>query len=142
MGTDPRREYLKVRVETASREDLLLLLLDGLVRFVDGAREAMAAGDRERKHALLSRAQAIVLELACTLETGIGEPLLSNLRGLYFFAHRRLVAANNRDDEGALEEARQIIDHVKETWRSAIEKCRRERAGEERATAGSLSVQG
>jgi len=142
MATDPRREYLKVRVETASREDLLLLLLDGLLRFVDGAREAMAARDRERKHALLARAQAIVLELASALESAIGEPLLSNLRGLYTFAHRRLVDANLRDDERALEEARQILDHVRETWRLAVAKCRSERRGDAHPEAGTLCIQG
>jgi flagellar protein FliS len=114
------QEYLQVQVRTATKDQLLIMLLDGAVRFVEGARERMARGEREEKNALLQKAQNIVLELVQSLSPAIGEPLYGNLIGLYKFIYRRLVEANLRDDPQSLEEALQILSEVRETWRQAV----------------------
>jgi len=137
------QEYLQVQVRTASPDQLLLMLLDGAVRFVEGAREKMGCGEREAKGQLLMKAQNIVLELIQSLQPSVGEKLYANLIGLYKFIYRRLVEANLRDDLRSLEEALQILGQVRETWRQAVAIYRAETAGKEpgAAPAKGLSVQ-
>ena len=115
------QEYLEVQVRTASPDQLLLMLLDGAVRFAEGGLEGLTRGDREAKSRLLLKAQAIVLELVGSLSPSVGEKLYGNLTGLYKFIYTRLVEANLRDDPSAVEEALKILRDVRETWRQLEE---------------------
>jgi flagellar protein FliS len=120
------QSYLEVQVKTASPDQLLLMLLDGAVRFVEGALERMEKGDREGKGTQLARAGDIVLELVQSLNPAIGEKLYENLVGLYKFIYRRLVDGNLRDDRASVEEGLRILRHVRETWRQAVASWRSE----------------
>ena len=117
---DGAQEYLKVQVKTASQDQLLLMLLDGAVRFVEGALERQAAGDREAKGALLLKAENIILELVQSLSPTIGEKVYGNLIGLYKFIYGRLVDGNLRDDPASIGEGLRILKDVRETWRQAV----------------------
>ena len=123
------QEYLQVQVRTASPDQLLLMLLDGAVRFVEGGREQMARGNHETKCYLLLKAENIVLELIQSLSPSVGEKIYSNLIGLYKFIYLRLVEANIQNDHRKLGEALKILLDVRETWRLAVASYRRETAG-------------
>ncbi len=123
------QEYLEVQVRTATPDHLLLMLLDGAVRFAEGAREKLARGDREGKHELLVKTQNIVLELIQTLNPAIGEKVYGGLTGLYRFIYRRLVEANIEESAQKLEEALKILLNLRETWRQAVAVYRAEKAG-------------
>ena len=114
------QEYLQVQVKTASKEQLLLMLLDGAVRFIEVGRDHMARGNREAKSELLLKAQNIILELIQSLNPAVGEALYKNLIGLYKFIYRRLVEGNLRNDAVLLDEGLKILLNVRETWRQAV----------------------
>ncbi|MGH9362948.1 MAG: flagellar export chaperone FliS [Thermoanaerobaculia bacterium] len=129
MRQQKSQGYLEVQVLTASQDQLLLMLLDGAVRFVEGARERLAAGDRDGKNGQLLRAQTILLELIQSLSPAVGEKLYGNLIGLYKFIYRKLVEANLRDEARCLEEGLIILQEVRETWRQAVAAYRAGLAG-------------
>ncbi len=114
------QEYLQVQVRTASPDQLLLMLLDGAVRFVEGAMDRMDRGDGSGKHELLVKAENIVLELIQSLNPSIGDKLYSGLIGLYKFIYQRLVDGNLRGDRKCLEEGLRILEEVRETWKQAV----------------------
>ncbi len=121
---NPNR-YLETQVLTASREQLLLMLYDGAIRFGEQAREALAAKELERTHDLLVRAQRIVIELWCALNPEADPELSKTLGGLYAFLYLRLVHANVEHDPGALEDAILILKSMRQTWMDAVDKSRR-----------------
>ena len=121
-------EYFKVKVQTAHRTELLLMLFDGAVRFVTLAQAHMARGEFEDKNRLFIKAQNILLELIQTLDRKIGEALYGNLIGLYRFCYERLVNANMKNDAASAQEALQILEHLRETWQLAVKKYHEERA--------------
>ncbi len=122
------RQYLETQILTAPREQLLLLLFDGAIRFAEQARELQGARDAEGAAGLLLRAQRIVIELMTALKPDqVGEVIYRNLMGLYVFAYFRLVKAGLRRDPALVDEALRILRHVRETWSMAIEKDRREK---------------
>jgi len=143
MDGGKAQEYLEVQARTATPDQLLLMLLDGAVRFVEGGLASMDRGDRESRCKLLQKAENIVLELIQSLNPGIGEKLYANLIGLYKFIYRRLVEGNIRDDRKALEEGLKILVEVRETWKQAVEVYRSDLSGPppEKIPAPGISIQ-
>ena len=122
-------EYLKVKIQTAQPSELLLLLLDGALRFARQAKPLMGTNEFEEKNRLFLRAQNIVLELFQALDQRIGDELYARLTGLYRFCYDRLVRANVENDTSAVDDALSILEHLRETWGLAVRKARDESGG-------------
>ncbi len=124
MAQDLSGEYLRNTVMTATPEQLQLMLYDGAIRFARQAREAIQRNDLEMSCEKLLRAQRIVLELQNGLRPEVNAALCEQLAGLYTFVHGRLVDANIERDPTAIDEALQILEHQRETWRLLMDKVR------------------
>lgn len=122
------KEYLRVKIQTADRTELLLLLVDGAVRFASQAAAHLSRGEFEQKNTLFIKAQSIVLELMQALNPTVGPELYGRLMGLYRFCYERLVTANLKGDGAAAQEALRILEHLRDTWRQAVAKYHEERA--------------
>ncbi len=121
------QQYLENHILTAPKEDLLLMLFDGAIRFAEQARPKIEAKDHEGSGRLLIRAQRIVIELMTSLSRDLmGEEIYGNLMSLYNFIYFRLVNANMKKDVALVDEAVKILAHLRETWSQAVEKNRRE----------------
>lgn len=129
MATDPKavRQYQENQILTAPREELLLLLFDGAIRFGEQARQRFSDQQIEEGTQLVIRAQRVVLELMGALDRKVGEELYRNLTGLYAFVARRLVAAGTQRDGAALDEAMVVLRRLRETWGDAVAQVRRDR---------------
>jgi flagellar secretion chaperone FliS len=133
-------EYLRNAVMTATPEQLHLMLYDGAIRFITQAKDALAAKNLEASCEKLIRAQRIVLEMQRGLRPEHNPELCRNLEGLYTFVYNRLVDANISHDAGAMQEALQILEHQRETWRMLIERvqaAREKEGGEAQANQAS-----
>ncbi|MCC6464090.1 MAG: flagellar export chaperone FliS [Planctomycetes bacterium] len=123
--------YLERAVMTAGKEQLLMMLLDGAIRFTDRGREAIVAQDATEAHTNLVRAQEIVTELMASLKADIGSEIYRNLVGLYHFVYERLVRANVEKSTQMADEARQTLKGVREMWAAAIDRMNEEGRPEE-----------
>jgi flagellar protein FliS len=122
MQPNSSKKYLEMRVNTASKEQLLLMLFDGAIRFTEQARQKLDENEIEPAHNFLLKAQRIMVELMSSLDRGIGDDLYNNLIGLYNFVYFRLVNANLQHNTTAIDEALTILGSLRETWGSAVEK--------------------
>ncbi|MFQ5654718.1 MAG: flagellar export chaperone FliS [Planctomycetota bacterium] len=127
---DPGRRYREVQVTTAAKDDLLLLLLDGAVRFTEGALLELDEKEEDpaRRNDGLLRAQKIVLELMSALSPAIGLDLYANLQELYRFTFSRLFEGNVHADRKLVGEGLEMLKRIRELWRDAVEKARKERS--------------
>ncbi len=124
----PERQYLENQILNASKEQLLLMLFDGAIRFAGQARAKLDEKDFEAYGNLLVRAQNIMLELiGCLKEEELGRDLAANLAGLYHFVYQRLLKAGLRKDPVMIAEALKVLASLRETWALAIEKDLKER---------------
>jgi len=121
-------QYLKTRVMTASPEQLQLMLYDGAIRFCEQARVAVEANEIENSYNLLSRAEKIVLELASSMRDDMAPDVCANMRGLYMFCYERLVQANLKKEIEPIDEALQVLNHMRQTWLMLIEKLKEEKS--------------
>ncbi len=135
------KKYLESKVLTASKEELMLMLFDGAIRFSGVAKEKIAARDFEESCRLLIRGQDIMVELMSGLRReDLGDRIYENLMGLYQSIHSRLMRANIKQDPALIDEAVKLLSNLRETWAGSIEKDRRERL--EMMTPASVAVPG
>lgn len=115
-----RQQYLKTQVETASKEQLVVMLFDGILRFTEQARKAIREKAIEDCHNALMRAEAIVMELIVTVDKEKGGEIATNLIGLHAYAYNALVQCNLHKDESKIDEVQGIYRKLREGWVGAM----------------------
>lgn len=116
---DPYAAYSQQAASTASPAQLVLMLYDGVLARIGGARLAMESGDVAAAHIALGKAQAIVTELDVTLDRERGGDVAVNLGRLYAYCSERLVAANVAKDPEPLDEVVDVFAGLRESWERA-----------------------
>jgi flagellar secretion chaperone FliS len=112
--------YKRIATTIDSKEMMLVKLLEGTVRFVQGAQFGIEAGDPMIKGENISKAIAIIVEVHCALDRGIGGELVENLSGLYAYILNRLTLANLRNDSRILSEVGALLATLKEGFSDAL----------------------
>ena len=123
-----QKEYLRTQIQTASKEQLVLMLMDGVIRFSEQGRAAIESGDIEKKQFALVRSQDIVIELVNGLDHEQGGEIATNLARLYSYSIRRLVDANLKNDTTGIDEVQNIFRNLREAWAVAMDKAGKEKA--------------
>jgi len=124
MMQEVSEEYLRNAVLTATSEHLVLMLYDGAIRFARKARQALERRDFETSCEALLRAQRIVEELQAGLRSEVDPDLCRQMSSLYTFIVDRLIQANMKHEVTLIDEALQVLEHQRETWRLLLEKVR------------------
>lgn len=113
------KRYQQTKIQSASPGELILMLYDGALRFTAKAVEALGRGDLPQAHAQAVRAQDIVLELMSALNHDAGD-VAGNLQRLYDFIYRRLLDGNLHKEVTPFEEARALLQELRDTWETAL----------------------
>lgn len=111
-------QYLESRVLSAKPEELTYMLYEGIVKFIKKAMLSIESKNYEQINYNTQRAQAIVDELRNTLNMDI--PLSESLDSLYEYLNFKLLNANISKSEKEFEEALEIAESFKETWKEAF----------------------
>lgn len=115
--------YKNNSVNYSSKEQLLLMLVDGASKFAKIARQAMVDKDVKKSHENLVKTQDIFIELMATLDLSAGE-WAQNLFRVYEFINETLVKANLKKDLEILDSVIPVIDDVKDTWHEAYKRSK------------------
>lgn len=103
--------YRDNAVLTASPSGLVVMLYDGIGRFLRQAVAAIEAGDQVTATARIQRAEAIISELTVTLDHQRGGEVAARLEAIYGFWRRHL-------DEGRREQSTakllEVVRHAAE----------------------------
>lgn len=110
--------YKTNSVNYSSKDQLLLMLVDGAAKFAKIARQAIIDNDIKKSHENLVKTQDIFIELMATLDVSAGD-WAQNLFQVYGFINENLVKANLKKDVEILDSVIPIIDDVKDTWHEA-----------------------
>lgn len=119
-GANAYNAYKSNSVNYASKEQLLLMLLDGAVKFAKMARQAILDKDTVRSHENLVKTQDIFTELMITIDQNAGEWAV-NMYKIYDFIKEKLFEANLKKDVKILDEVMPLIEEVRNTWQEAYE---------------------
>lgn len=110
--------YQRVDAQSRSPLELVVMLYDGAIRFLNEAREAHERNDQWARATAVSKALAIVGELRSTLnlEEGSSLPLAIELDRLYDYMTGRLLEVATKRDLSAVDEVQRLLVTVREGW--------------------------
>lgn len=114
------KQYQKASIETASREQILIMLYDGAIQFLNKAKVAMRNKNIEEQNANLIAAQNIIQEFINSLDHEVAPQLAENLTSLYEYFIRRLIFANLKKKVEPIDEVLKYLKSLKQTWEKAI----------------------
>lgn len=111
---NPYNAYKQNSVNTASKEQLLLMLVDGAVKYTKIARLAILDRNIERAHKELVRVQDIFLELMITMDRS--SKAMDDLYQLYEYIKNELAKANIKKDVKIIDAVLPLIEEIRDMW--------------------------
>lgn len=103
-------------VAAADPHRLILMLMDGALERIAGARGAMDNGAHENKARLINRTMAILEELRASLNFEAGGEIASNLGALYEYCGRQLMKASAENRVELLDEVAKLLRELRSAW--------------------------
>ena len=111
---NPYNIYKQNSVNMASSQQLLLMLLDGAVKYTKIARMAILNKDIPRAHKELIRVQDIFLELMITMDKNT--KYMEDLYDVYDFIKNELAKANIKKDITIIDNTLPLIEEIRDMW--------------------------
>jgi flagellar protein FliS len=108
--------YLEVEVRTANPLQLIVVLYDSAVKYLQEAIGCLHQGDIEGRTRAINRTLAIVSELQATLNFEEGGQVARSLEALYAYMKWRLIAANLAQEDAPLSEVISLLSTLKSAW--------------------------
>jgi flagellar protein FliS len=98
---------------------LVVMLYDGALQFLNEARTAQATGDLPRRAHALRRVAAILAECQSTLDLEQGGAVASELDRLYSYMSARLIDVTVKKDASAIDELYKLMTPLRQAWAEA-----------------------
>lgn len=125
MG-NPYAKYKQASVMTASKEQILLMLYEGAIKFTKIAILAMEEKRIAERGTNILKAYDIIMELHTTLDHKVGGDLAKQLENLYLFMMDQYTKANIKSDVEPLKSNLKILENLYDGWKQAIEKIKKD----------------
>lgn len=123
---NPYSAYKQNSVNMASKEQLLLMLVDGAVKYTKIARLAIIEKDISRAHKELIRVQDIFTELMVTMDKSVGN-YMQDVYNLYDFIKQELSRANIKKDVEIIDKVLPVIEEIRDMWHEVAKKAKQNR---------------
>jgi len=131
-SSDPANPYAKASaykstsVNTSSPADLVLMLYDGILRFLNNARGRFSIEDPVEHHQTinenLQKAQAIIRELRSSLDMEKSTEFGETMSGLYDYFDRRLQEANMEKEQSPIDEIYDRVTIIRNAWDEMVQR--------------------
>lgn len=115
---NPYDKYRLNAINTATPEELTLMLYNGALKFCNQAMVAFEQGDYIKSNKLIQRVEDIIREFQITLNRKY--EISEQLDMMYDYIYRCLVNANIKKSVELLEEATGLIRTMRDTWKEAM----------------------
>lgn len=115
------KEYKKNQIETATPEQILILLYDGAIQFLNKAKIAFEANDLDTFSKNIFSCEKILIEFMNTLDMELGGDFARTLYELYRYYYKTLVNANVTKNVSKIDEILKHLTNLRETWQKAID---------------------
>ncbi len=117
---NPARAYLTTQIETTTQGELLLMLYEAAIKFLKRAKLEIDNKDYAKKGIYISKAMAIIHELAESLNKEKGGDITPKLASLYHFCTSHLIKANIRMDKKMIDDVIKILDGISSAYAQIV----------------------
>ncbi|MCC0683565.1 flagellar export chaperone FliS [Clostridioides sp. ZZV15-6383] len=104
-----------------SKEELLLILVDGTVKYTNISKVALLNKDYLKAHNELVRVQNIFAELMVTLDQSAGQ-WAKDMYKVYEFIKHELAKADIKKDIKVIDDILPIVEQIRDTWHEVYNK--------------------
>ena len=115
---NPYAKYATNNINSATKEELTLMLYEGALKFTNQAITAIESKDSAKAHDLIMRVEDIVREFQITLDYNY--EISKYFDSMYDYMYRLLVDANLNKDTGPLIEVRDYLREFRDSWKEAM----------------------
>jgi len=112
--------YQKTAIQTASKEELVLLLYNGAIKYTHQSIEFIDQKNWADASKNICRAQAIIVELLNSLNFEVGGEIAKNLEYLYSVMVDNLTVANFEHVTEPLKLNLQILEKLQSAWEGVL----------------------
>lgn len=110
--------YQEQYISTLTPEELTTLLYNEIIKNISKAITKINNKQVGEAHFPIMKAQDIVVHLISTLDLNV--PISSNLLPLYEYMYSTLISANVKKDTALLEQVKNMVADLKDTWQQAV----------------------
>ena len=118
--------YKKTNIQTASKEQILLMLYQAAIKNCKKAMEAIEKNDLAAKGESIGKLQDIIIELNNSLDFEVGGEVAKELASLYDYILYASTQANIHVEKSHLESCLQVIRTLYDGWTEAIRSLKAE----------------
>ncbi len=115
MDNENVLHYRETQIKTASKGKLIVILYDGILRFLDIALENLPKKKYDVVNNNIIKAQDIITELIMSLNMKAGD-ISQKLFSIYTFFNRMLLEGNLKKDPKPIEFVRKMVAELREAW--------------------------
>jgi len=123
-AANPWKSYRKVATQTASPGQLVLMLYEGAIRFLERALTGFGMEDPAEFNQTIGnnilRAQEIINELNVSLNFEKGGDVAVNLRDLYMYFDRLLMDSNIKKEQDGIKEVISRLTVLRDAWATML----------------------
>ena len=116
--------YKKTSVETASKEQILLMLYQAAIKNTKKAIEAIEQKNLAKKGEYIGKMQDIIVELSNSLDFEVGGDVAKELASLYDYILYSSTQANIKIDKTHLEGCLKVLNTLYDGWTEAIKQIK------------------
>jgi flagellar secretion chaperone FliS len=124
----PCHSYRQVATQTATPGQLVLMLYEGAMRFLEQARKGFEHDDPLEFNRTINnniqRAQAIIQELNDTLNLQAGGQVAATLRSLYEYMNRRLHQSNQTKSMEGIMDVLKRLEVLRDAWAQMLQQLK------------------
>ncbi len=122
---NPYAQYKQNSVNTATPEELTLMLYNGVIKFSKLAKMNMEENNIQETSNNLFKSQDIISELNGTLN--MDYDICKELRSIYTFIREKLIDANIQKDIRILDDIIPLMEDMRDTWKEAMAVAKKEK---------------
>lgn len=115
---NPYSKYTTNAINSATPEELTLMLFNGALKFCNQAMAAYEANDYMKFNKLIQRVEDIIREFQITLNRKY--EISEQLDTMYNYIYQILLKSNINKDAELLKEATDLIRTMRDTWKEAM----------------------
>ncbi len=125
IRSNPWQSYRQVATKTAFPGQLVLMLYDGAIRFLDRAGTGFLLDDQVEFNETISnnviKAQAIIAELNQALDMKRGGEFSVTMRQLYNYMDRRLNESNIQKEPEGIKDTLHRLTVLRDAWQQMLQ---------------------
>ncbi len=121
---NPWKSYRQIATQTAPPGQLVLMLFDGAIKFLERSLVGFTYTDPAERNATIhnniQRAVDIVRELNFSLNTEAGGELAQTLQSLYGYFERLLLESNRKKRRDGIDEVLKHLKELRTAWATML----------------------